>query len=122
MHSTTYSTRSWTLKHKRGWRDNEHHKHPAQEQAQGETKTVSAREELRKIEKCINNECFRWAVGLCMDIKKDYWHSYLECLSVHATRPDLVPTLDKYHERALNEAMVKYTFLSRDAIMECLIV
>ncbi len=86
-----------------------------QEQAKG------GLEEVRRFEKCISEECFRWGVGLCMDIKREYWDSYLKCLGVHATRPDLVPTLDKCHERALNEIMPKYSFLSRDAIMECLI-
>ncbi len=86
-----------------------------------EANQEQAKRELEELRKCINEECFRWGVGLCMDIKREYWHYYLECLGVHATRPDLVPTLDKCHERALNEIMPKYNFLSKDAIMECII-
>jgi len=96
---------------------------PQEEQVQGEAtqERERFREEIRKFERCISEECFRWGVGLCMDIKREYWDYYLECLRVRASRPDLVPTLDMCHERALNEVMPKYNFLSRDAIMECII-
>jgi len=93
-----------------------------EEQVQGTTQEQAKAKELEELRKCISEECFRWGVGLCMSIKRDYWHYYLECLGVHATRPDLVPTLDKCHERALNEIMPKYNFLSKDAIMECIIL
>jgi len=93
-----------------------------EEQVQGTTQEqAKAKRELEEIRKCINEECFRWGVGLCMSIKRDYWDSYLKCFSVHVTSPDLVPTLDKCHERALNEIMPRYSFLSKDAIMECII-
>jgi len=73
--------------------------------------------EFEKFRKCMSEECFRWAVGLCWDIKHEYWHCYLKCMGVHMTNPDM--TLDKCHELCLGEIMRRYDF-SKDALKECL--
>jgi hypothetical protein len=78
--------------------------------------TGRAREVVREFERRI--ECFRWVVHLCMDIKREYWLFYLECL--YMASPGLEEPVS-CRERALDRVMARFDFLSRDAIMDCII-
>jgi hypothetical protein len=74
---------------------------------------------IEEFKKCIDEKCFRWAVATCMEIKREYWHCFSECLGVHAVNPEI--TEDKCHELCLEEVARKNDF-SKYAIKECLIV
>jgi len=74
--------------------------------------------EIEKFKKCMSEECFRWAIAVCMDIKREYWHYYSVCLGERETKPEI--TEDQCHERSMGEILRKYDFL-KDAIKECLI-
>jgi hypothetical protein len=73
---------------------------------------------IEKFKKCMSEECFRWAIAVCMDIKREYWHYYSVCLAERETKPEL--SEDQCHERSMGEILRKYDF-SKDAIKECLI-
>ena len=75
--------------------------------------------ELEKFKKCMSEECFRWAIAACMEIKRDYWHCYGECLGVSAVRHEIIE--DNCHELCTEEVLRKHNF-SRQAIKECLII
>jgi len=75
--------------------------------------------EVEEFKKCIDEKCFRWAVATCMEIKREYWHCFSECLGVHAVSPEM--TEDKCHELCLERVPRGYNF-SKEAIRECLIV
>jgi hypothetical protein len=74
--------------------------------------------EIEEFKKCIDEKCFRWAIAVCMDIKRDYWQCFGVCLAEHQVKPGL--TEDKCHERCMDEVLRKNDF-SKNAIRECLI-
>ena len=75
--------------------------------------------EIAEFKKCIDEKCFRWAIAVCMEMKREYWHCFSECLGEHETKPEI--TEDKCHELCLGEVLRRYNF-SKEAIKECLIV
>jgi len=74
--------------------------------------------EFEKFRKCMSEECFRWAIAVCMGIKREYWNCFGACLGEHETKPEL--TEDKCHELCMDEVLRKNNF-TKNAIKECLI-
>lgn len=84
-----------------------------------EVVAIGMTSEIEEFKKCIDEKCFRWAIAVCMDIKREYWHYYSVCLGERETKPEL--SEDQCHERSMGEILRKYDF-SKEAIKECLIV
>jgi len=83
---------------------------------------VAQGEDIGKLKKCISEECFRWAMVVCMDAKREYWRCFNQCLRIHTVNPELMPTEDKCHEVCREKVVRNFNFLTKDALMDCIIL